>query len=379
MESNQPNQDSAATDSSVKESAARPWYKKKRYLIPIGIFLLAGIANELEANNEPNSENQVVQQEQSDNRTNSSSEESTDAQNPNRSESTNADDGASSDSTSAESGNQNANESGDSSVGRDEGSVDNAPSDSEQTLESEETDEGSESGSVSDQSGTSDSEESDRASTDDSTAGNNPEPSISVSQANAIDSAESYLRFSSFSRSGQIDQLEFEGFPNADSAFAVDFVSPDWFQQAAESAESYLEFSSFSRQGLIDQLEFEGFTTEQATYGVDQAGLGNGSSGSNGGETVSQANATESAESYLRFSSFSRSGLIEQLEFEGYSNADSVYAVDKVNPDWFEQAAKSAQSYLDFGSFSRQGLIDQLIFEGFTTEQAVYGVNAVGL
>ena len=30
-------------------------------------------------------------------------------------------------------------------------------------------------------------------------------------------------------------------------------------------------------------------------------------------------------------------------------------------------------------AFSRQGLIDQLQFEGYTYEQAVYGVNQVGL
>lgn len=28
----------------------------------------------------------------------------------------------------------------------------------------------------------------------------------------------------------------------------------------------------FSRQGLIEQLEYEGFTHEQAVYGVTQAG-----------------------------------------------------------------------------------------------------------
>jgi hypothetical protein len=44
-----------------------------------------------------------------------------------------------------------------------------------------------------------------------------------------------------------------------------------------------------------------------------------------------------------------------------------------------EQAVKSAESYLDFSSFSRQGLIDQLEYEGFTHEQAVHGVDAVGL
>ncbi|WP_428911852.1 Ltp family lipoprotein [Niallia sp. Krafla_26] len=43
-----------------------------------------------------------------------------------------------------------------------------------------------------------------------------------------------------------------------------------------------------------------------------------------------------------------------------------------------EQATKKAQDYLDFSSFSKQGLIEQLEFEGFTSEQAAYGASAVG-
>jgi hypothetical protein len=44
-------------------------------------------------------------------------------------------------------------------------------------------------------------------------------------------------------------------------------------ENAIRSAESYLEFTAFSRSGLIGQLEFDGFTNEQAVYGVDKAGL----------------------------------------------------------------------------------------------------------
>ena len=43
-------------------------------------------------------------------------------------------------------------------------------------------------------------------------------------------------------------------------------------RNARKSAESYLGYSAFSRSGLIDQLEYEGFTTSQAEYGVDAAG-----------------------------------------------------------------------------------------------------------
>jgi colicin import membrane protein len=76
-----------------------------------------------------------------------------------------------------------------------------------------------------------------------------------------------------FSRSGLIEQLEFEGFSEEDAEFAVDSLDVDWMEQAAIVAESYLENMHFSRQGLIDQLEFEGFTTEQAEYGVTETGL----------------------------------------------------------------------------------------------------------
>lgn len=96
-------------------------------------------------------------------------------------------------------------------------------------------------------------------------------------------------------------------------------------------------------------------------------------------ETLAQKNAIKSAESYLGFSAFSKSGLIKQLEYEGFSNADASYAVGSLKVDWKEQAFKSAESYLEFSSFSRKGLIEQLQHEGFTKEEAEYGVGKTGL
>lgn len=94
--------------------------------------------------------------------------------------------------------------------------------------------------------------------------------------------------------------------------------------------------------------------------------------------TPGQRNAIGSAEDYLAYSGFSRSGLIGQLEYEGYSTDEATFAVDHVAPDWNEQAARLAHDYLDYSSFSRQGLIDQLIYEGFTAAEAEAGVSAVG-
>lgn len=96
-------------------------------------------------------------------------------------------------------------------------------------------------------------------------------------------------------------------------------------------------------------------------------------------ETVSQQQAVKMAKSYLEYTSFSRKGLIDQLKYEGFSNADATYAVDKINVNWREQAVKTAKNYLEYTSFSRNGLIDQLEYEGFSNADATYAVNAVGL
>lgn len=138
-------------------------------------------------------------------------------------------------------------------------------------------------------------------------------------------------------------------------------------EQAVRKALSYLDFSAFSKKGLIDQLEFEGFSTEDATFAVENI-------------TVSwNDQAVSKAEDYLAYSAFSKSGLVDQLEFEGFTSKQAKRAVDAIEVDWNEQAALKAQSYLDFQAFSRSGLIDQLIFEGFTREQAEFGADSVGL
>jgi Host cell surface-exposed lipoprotein len=100
-----------------------------------------------------------------------------------------------------------------------------------------------------------------------------PASQFTISQQNAIDKAASYLDYSSFSRTGLIEQLEYEGFSKADATFAVDHITVDWNEQAWEKAKAYLDYSSFSRKGLIEQLEYEGFTNAQATYGVNKVGL----------------------------------------------------------------------------------------------------------
>lgn len=94
--------------------------------------------------------------------------------------------------------------------------------------------------------------------------------------------------------------------------------------------------------------------------------------------TEGERQALEKAYDYLEYTAFSYTGLIEQLEFEGFSNSEATYAADNCGADWNEQAALKAKQYLEYSSFSRSGLIEQLEFEGFTHSQAEYGVTQYG-
>ena len=93
---------------------------------------------------------------------------------------------------------------------------------------------------------------------------------------------------------------------------------------------------------------------------------------------MGERNALAKAKSYLDFTAFSYTGLIDQLEYEGFSAEEATYGADNCGADWNEQAAKKAKSYLEFTSFSRSGLMDQLLYDGFTQEQAEYGVTQNG-
>ena len=94
--------------------------------------------------------------------------------------------------------------------------------------------------------------------------------------------------------------------------------------------------------------------------------------------TMGMKNALKKADSYLSWGAFSYTGLLGQLEYEGFTAEECAYAVDNCGADWYEQAVKKAESYLSWGAFSRESLIEQLEFEGFTNDQAVYAVTQVG-
>ena len=130
-----------------------------------------------------------------------------------------------------------------------------------------------------------------------------------------------------------------------------------------------------------DKIEEEEQSNTNSTTSISSSTTTTPSTNSNASApspTMGEKNALRSAREYLSISAFSYTGLIKQLEYEGYSTEEATYAADNCNANWNEQAAKSAKEYLDISSFSRQELINQLIYEGYTQEQAEYGVSQNG-
>lgn len=138
-------------------------------------------------------------------------------------------------------------------------------------------------------------------------------------------------------------------------------------EAALDKAYEYLNALPFSYEGLIDQLEYEGFSSSEAVYAVDNCGAD------------WNQQALLKAWDYLDSLAFSYSGLIDQLEYEGFTYSQAVYGVDNCGADWYEEAAKMAEDYLDSMSMSRSELIEQLVFEGFSYSEAEYGADTAGL
>jgi Host cell surface-exposed lipoprotein/Protein of unknown function (DUF2510) len=102
-----------------------------------------------------------------------------------------------------------------------------------------------------------------------------PKPDFTAAQENAIAKAESYLSFAGFSKQGLIKQLAYDDFSTADATFAVEHIEAtggvNWNEQAVKKAKSYLDFTSFSLSGLVQQLQYDDFTPSEAQYGASTA------------------------------------------------------------------------------------------------------------
>jgi Host cell surface-exposed lipoprotein len=156
-------------------------------------------------------------------------------------------------------------------------------------------------------------------------------PAMTVAQQQAVDAAQGYLSdgqgFSYESLLQQLTSSAGDGFATADAEFAINYLNPNWDQQAVDSAQGYLsDGQGFSYESLLQQLT-------------------------------------------------STSG-------SGFTEAQAEYAINHLNPNWDQQAVEAAKGYMQMGGFSQDSLIQQLTSSygnGFTYAQAEYAANQVGL
>lgn len=101
-----------------------------------------------------------------------------------------------------------------------------------------------------------------------------PAPAVPSEHAAALRKAESYLKFTGFSKQGLYDQLTSEygeEFPPEAAQYAIDNVEADWKEQALKKAISYRDTMSMSKKAIREQLvsEYgEKFTAEEADYAI---------------------------------------------------------------------------------------------------------------
>lgn len=152
-------------------------------------------------------------------------------------------------------------------------------------------------------------------------------------------------------------------------------VGDTGYEFVLSASETAQEDYDLAFRNILESVEIVGISSEDED--VDDSG--DIEEDSSLDLTTEEQNAYDRGLSYLESNTFSRKGLIEQLEFEGYPTKVCKKAVDTIEENdlvsWSAEAIESAEGYLDLGSFSKEGLIEQLEFDGFTTKQAR---NAVG-
>ncbi|GAB3267655.1 Ltp family lipoprotein [Arthrobacter pigmenti] len=233
----------------AKEKVARPWFKKKRAIIPAGIlalFIISGIASCGNEDPEPVGSDQTSEVEAT----------------------TSAGDTSAADEAKASAkAEEEADKKAEAEAKAKEEAEAKAAEEAEAAAKAEAEAKAAEEAEAAAKA------EAEAKAAEEAEAAKAKAEAGTVSQQNALRAAENYLDFTAFSRTGLIDQLVFEEYSAEDATWAVDRVNVDWNEQAAKAAANYLDFTSFSRQGLIDQLIFEGYTPAQAQYGVSQTGL----------------------------------------------------------------------------------------------------------
>ena len=96
-------------------------------------------------------------------------------------------------------------------------------------------------------------------------------PDVPFEFEQALDKAQNYVDFTSFSEADLRRQLEYHEFSPEAIQFALDNVNVDYQAECIEKAKNYLEFASFSEADLREQLEYHKFSEEHINVAIVEA------------------------------------------------------------------------------------------------------------
>ena len=202
---------------------------------------------------------------------------------------------------------------------------------------------------------------------------------VTVDKPTTVDTYNAVSAYELFCKDGEI--LAFINYSTSSTTLVVPLKSGGYdvevhqYQQGEENNYSIIgygelvsEYTVFPSDKPVSELKTTMPTTTTTSRPIDTMPQ----------LSTGQSNALKAAKNYIKLMAFSYSGLISQLEYEGYSHDDAVYAADNCDADWYAMAAKAANNYIDIMAFSRDELINQLQYDGYTYDQAVYGAESVG-
>ena len=95
-------------------------------------------------------------------------------------------------------------------------------------------------------------------------------PDVPFEFEQALDKAQNYVDFTSFSEADLRRQLEYHEFSPEAIQFALDNVNVDYQAECIEKAKSYLELTSFSEADLREQLEYHEFNEEHINVAIEE-------------------------------------------------------------------------------------------------------------
>ncbi|WP_423364040.1 Ltp family lipoprotein [Mycoplasma sp. P36-A1] len=85
----------------------------------------------------------------------------------------------------------------------------------------------------------------------------------------ALEAAQNYIEYMSFSEENLKDQLEYDKVPNEFIKYAVENVKADYNKEALDAAKNYVKLMDMSKEDLQRQLKYEKYTDKQIEYALN--------------------------------------------------------------------------------------------------------------